>query len=76
MKIGINISDINLSLNGNPDEIILPEKVSSRTKLFESSAKYESGSGWPSFFRSLPNVFETKIDYYMGYPRTESHCKK
>ena len=36
MKIGINISDINLSLNGNPDEIILPEKVSSRSKLFES----------------------------------------
>ena len=35
MKIGINISDINLSLNGNPDEIILPEKVSSRSKLFE-----------------------------------------
>ena len=28
--------------------------------LFESSKKYESGSGWPSFFESLPNVFETK----------------
>ena len=26
------------------------------TKLFESSKKYESGSGWPSFFESLPNV--------------------
>ena len=46
------------------------------TKLFESSTKYESGSGWPSFFQSLPDVFETKIDYYMGYPRTEYHCKK
>ena len=46
------------------------------TKLFESSTKYESESGWPSFFRSLPNAFETKIDYYMGYARTEYHCKK
>ena len=28
------------------------------TKLFESSTKYESGSGWPSFFQCLPDVFE------------------
>ena len=41
------------------------------TKLFDSKAKYESGSGWPSFFQSLPNVFETKIDNSEGYPRTE-----
>ena len=46
------------------------------TKLFESSTKYESGSGWPSFFQCLSDVFETKIDYYMGHPRTEYHCKK
>ena len=32
------------------------------TKLFESKSKYESGSGWPSFFEALPNVFETKVD--------------
>ena len=30
------------------------------TKLFESSKKYESGSGWPSFFESLPNVLKQK----------------
>ena len=44
-------------------------------KLFDSNTKYESGSGWPSFFESLPNVFETKTDYNLGYARTEYHCK-
>ena len=44
-------------------------------KLFDSNSKYESGSGWPSFFQSLPNVFETKTDHLLGYPRTEYHCK-
>ena len=44
-------------------------------KLFDSNTKYESGSGWPSFFQSLPNVFETKTDHHLGYPRTEYHCK-
>ena len=45
-------------------------------KLFESDTKYESGSGWPSFFKALPNVFETKTDYLIGYARVEYHCKK
>ena len=45
------------------------------TKLFSSEMKYESGSGWPSFFSSLPEVFETKTDNYLGYSRTEYHCK-
>ena len=45
-------------------------------KLFESKNKYESGSGWPSFFESLPNVFETKVDTINGYPRTEYHCRE
>ncbi len=44
-------------------------------KLFESETKYESGSGWPSFFQSLPDVFETKTDHLLGYARTEYHCK-
>ena len=50
--------------------------VSCGTKLFESKKKYESGSGWPSFFEALPDVFETKIDNSVGLPRTEYHCKK
>ena len=50
--------------------------VGCETKLFESNAKYESGSGWPSFFQALPNVFEIKTDHKTGYARTEYHCKK
>ena len=50
--------------------------VNCDTKLFDSNSKYESGSGWPSFFRSLTDVFETKTDHHLGYPRTEYHCKK
>ena len=46
------------------------------TKLFDSNTKYDSGSGWPSFYKSLPNVFEEKKDMHIGYPRTEYHCKK
>ena len=46
------------------------------TKLFESKKKYDSGSGWPSFFQAMPDVFETKIDNSIGLPRTEYHCKK
>ena len=46
------------------------------TKLFESKSKYESRSGWPSFFEPLLNVFETKTDHLLGYARTEYHCKE
>ena len=49
--------------------------VNCDTELFKSNTKYESGSGWPSFYEALPNVFDTKTDYYIGYARTEYHCK-
>ena len=50
--------------------------VACGTKLFESKSKYESGSGWLSFFESLPKAFETKTDHLLGYARTEYHCKE
>ena len=44
-------------------------------ELFKSTAKFDSGTGWPSFFEALPGVFETKTDYLLGYDRIEYHCK-
>ena len=43
-------------------------------KLFASNAKFDSGTGWPSFTESLPGAFKTKIDYSFGIKRTEYHC--
>ena len=44
--------------------------------LFTSEMKFESGTGWPSFFTTIPGVFETKTDYHLIYPRTEYHCTR
>ena len=43
-------------------------------KLFSSEAKFDSGTGWPSFTESLPGAFKTKIDYSYGVKRIEYHC--
>jgi peptide-methionine (R)-S-oxide reductase len=42
--------------------------------LFTSAMKFDSGTGWPSFFTSIRGVFQTKTDYKIGYPREEYHC--
>jgi peptide-methionine (R)-S-oxide reductase len=44
------------------------------TPLFDSGTKYESGSGWPSFFRPLPNAVATTTDRSHGMTRVEVHC--
>jgi peptide-methionine (R)-S-oxide reductase len=42
--------------------------------LFEASAKYESGTGWPSFFRPIPGAVATRTDRSFFMTRTEVHC--
>lgn len=44
--------------------------------LFESSAKYHSGTGWPSFFDAIPGRLDTKTDFKLLLPRTEYHCAR
>jgi peptide-methionine (R)-S-oxide reductase len=42
--------------------------------LFSSKAKFESGTGWPSFTQAIPGHIERKTDFKLILPRTEYHC--
>jgi peptide-methionine (R)-S-oxide reductase len=44
--------------------------------LFDSSTKYDSGTGWPSFYDHLPNAIGTSIDKSWFAIRTEVHCRR
>src|SRR5437763_14315872 len=44
--------------------------------LFAADTKYESGTGWPSFFRPLPNAVGTTTDRSFLMARTEVHCAR
>ena len=50
--------------------------VGCNNKLFSSKMKFDSGTGWPSFFESYPGAFGTSTDFKLVYPRTEYHCAK
>ena len=47
-----------------------------RLPLFSSAAKYDSGTGWPSFKRALPNAVAFRRDVTLGMARTEEHCRR
>ncbi len=44
--------------------------------LFRSSTKFDSGTGWPSFYDFIPGSLGMKQDLAIGFPRTEYHCAR
>ena len=44
--------------------------------LFSSEAKFDSGTGWPSFWKPLDRAIDTKVDFKLIIPRTEYHCRR
>jgi len=44
--------------------------------LFDSATKFDSGTGWPSFFDHLPGALGTRRDFKLVLPRTEYHCSR
>ncbi|WP_025295053.1 peptide-methionine (R)-S-oxide reductase MsrB [Sphingomonas sanxanigenens] len=44
--------------------------------LFSSRTKFDSGTGWPSFWQPLANAVGTSKDFAIGYARTEVHCRR
>jgi peptide-methionine (R)-S-oxide reductase len=44
--------------------------------VYSSRAKYDSGTGWPSFYAALPNAVRNRADNLLGFTRTEEHCRR
>ena len=44
--------------------------------LFRSDMKFDSGTGWPSFFTALPDALDTRVDRKLFMVRTEYHCAR
>ncbi|OUS22108.1 peptide-methionine (R)-S-oxide reductase [Litorivita pollutaquae] len=44
--------------------------------VYSSEAKYDSGTGWPSFYQSMPDAIRTKDDRKLFSVRTECHCRR
>jgi len=44
--------------------------------LFDAATKFQSGTGWPSFYQPLENAVGEATDYTLGYARTEVHCRR
>ena len=45
-------------------------------ELFRSDTKFDSGTGWPSFFEPIDGAVDTKRDFKLIVPRTEYHCSR
>ena len=44
--------------------------------LFDSTTKFDSGTGWPSFHTAIEGSLETRTDFKLILPRTEYHCAR
>ena len=44
--------------------------------LFTSAMKFDSGTGWPSFYHAIEGALETRTDFKLVLPRTEYHCSR